>query len=125
MATRGIDKALCAPLEVAPVDVTLRYPPRLADHRREGRVGGVAVRVDHRDMEPVVGVSGDLYPVHAGGPAAGFGFVDRHHLIGRPAAPLPERRQLLDHANERTMEQPLLPRELHLCARRPAPRALT
>src|SRR5262245_3516744 len=102
----------CVPFEVAPVDVALGYPPRLADHRGEARIRGMAAWVDHSDVEPVVRVAGDLHPSHPGCPAAGFGLVDRHYLVGRPASPLPERPQLLDHANDRTMERALLPCEL-------------
>jgi hypothetical protein len=60
-------------LEVAPVDVTLRDPPRLADHGGEGCVGGVAVRVDHCDVKAVVPVPGDLDLTHAGGQPPGSG----------------------------------------------------
>src|SRR5262245_20709935 len=49
VAPREIHKLLCISLEVAAVDVTLGYPPGLADHRGEACVRGVAVRVDHSD----------------------------------------------------------------------------
>src|SRR5262249_52947750 len=48
--------------------------------------------------------------------------VDRYYLVGRPASPLPERRQLIDHTNDCTMERTLLSRDL-TCASMPEPRS--